>query len=137
MGRLVKFHTNEKLLLLAHSPQHYRQMGKLVATGKQMSPGALYDAYERLFMAALVLKTTPAKNINVLQHILGYFKKQLTTEEKQEMLGILNNYRKGDVPLIVPITLANHYVRKYDQPYLSEQTYLNPHPIALQLRNQV
>jgi len=88
-------------------------------------------------MAALRLKTTPAKNINVLQHILGYFKNQLAADEKQEMLEILNNYRSGDVPLIVPITLANHYVRKYDQSYLSGQSYLNPHPIALQLRNQV
>jgi uncharacterized protein YbgA (DUF1722 family)/uncharacterized protein YbbK (DUF523 family) len=137
MGRLVSFHSNEKLLLLAHSPQHYRQMGKLVAAGKQMPSGVLYDTYERLFMAALSLKTTPAKNINVLQHILGYFKNQLTADEKQELLEILANYRRGDVPLIVPIALANHFVRKYAQSYLSGQTYLNPHPIALQLRNQV
>ncbi len=137
VGRLVKFHASEKLLILAHSPQHYRQMGKLVAAGKQMAPGVLYDAYERLFLAALLLKTTPAKNINVLQHILGYFKKQLSTDEKQEMLEILDNYRRGDVPLIVPITLANHYVRKYTQSYLAGQSYLNPHPIALQLRNHV
>jgi uncharacterized protein YbgA (DUF1722 family)/uncharacterized protein YbbK (DUF523 family) len=137
MGRLVRFHTNEKLLLLAHSPQHYRQMGKLVAEGKMVATSVLFDAYERLFMAALLLKTTPAKNINVLQHILGYFKNQLTTDEKQEMLEILDNYRRGDVPLIVPTTLANHYVRKYAQTYLSGQSYLNPHPIALQLRNHV
>ena len=137
MGRLVQFHTNEKLLILAHSPQHYRQMGKLVAAGKQIEPGVLYDTYEGLFMAALLLKTTPAKNINVLQHILGYFKKRLAMDEKQEMLEIIEHYRRGDVPLIVPITLANHYVRKYSQSYLSGQTYLNPHPIALQLRNQV
>jgi len=135
MGRLVTFHAGEKLLILAHSPQHYRQMGKLVAAGKQMAPDVLYDAYERLFMAALLLKTTPAKHINVLQHILGYFKKQLSGDEKQEMLEILDNYRRGDVPLIVPVTLANHYVRKYAQSYLAGQSYLNPHPIALQLRN--
>jgi len=135
MGRLVTFHASEKLLILAHSPQHYRQMGKLVAAGKQMAPDVLYDAYERLFMAALLLKTTPAKHINVLQHILGYFKKQLSGDEKQEMLEILDNYRRGDVPLIVPVTLANHYVRKYAQSYLAGQSYLNPHPIALQLRN--
>ena len=136
-GRLVMFHSNEKLLILAHSPQHYRQMGKLVADGGQMAPGALYDAYERLFMAALMLKTTPSKNVNVLQHILGYFKHQLSADEKQEMLEILDSYRRGDVPLIVPVTLANHFVRKYSQPYLAGQSYLNPHPIALQLRNHV
>lgn len=134
-GHLVAFHTREKLLLMAHSPNHYRQLGKLVAEGKSKPMDALYDDYERLFLEALALKTTPAKNVNVLQHLLGYFKKQLDTAEKQEMLQIIDQYRQGHVPLIVPITLINHYVRKYDQAYLAGQTYLNPHPIDLQLRN--
>ena len=112
-------------------------MGRLVATGRQTAGNELYDAYERLFVAALQLKTTRAKNINVLQHILGYFKNQLSADEKQEMLEILERYRQGDLPLIVPVTLANHYVRKYAQDYLAAQTYLNPHPLALQLRNHV
>ncbi len=137
VGALVKFHTSEKLLLLAHSPRHYRRMGKLVAAGRQITPGVLYKSYEQLFMDALGLKTTPAKNINVLQHIMGYFKHRLAADEKKEMLEILDHYRQGDVPLIVPVTLANHYVRKYAQPYLCAQTYLNPHPMALQLRNHV
>jgi uncharacterized protein YbgA (DUF1722 family)/uncharacterized protein YbbK (DUF523 family) len=136
-GRLVAFHTCEKLLLMAHSPAYYRRMGKLVANVRQMPPEFLFDAYEDLFMSALKYKATPAKHINVLQHILGYFKKLLTGDERKEMLQILDTYRNGDVPLIVPITLVNHYVRKYAQPYLSGQTYLNPHPIALQLRNHV
>ena len=70
-----------------------------------------------------------------LLHILGYFKKQLSADEKQEMLQVIDNYRSEQVPLIVPVTLANHYVRKYDQPYLNEQTYLNPHPLDLKLRS--
>lgn len=135
-GRLVAFHSREKLLLLSHSPNHYRTMGRLVADGKQ-HPAALHEAYEALFMQALVLKSTAAKHVNVLQHILGYFKKELSADEKQEMLAIIGEYRAGHVPLIVPVTLANHYVRKYGQPYLAQQTYLNPHPVALQLRNHV
>ena len=136
-GGLVAFHTNEKLLLMAHSPEYYRRMGKLVADVRQMPAESLYDAYENLFTSALQYKATPAKHINVLHHILGYFKKLLSADEKKEMLEILDNYRNGDVPLIVPITLANHYVRKYSQTYLAGQTYLNPHPIDLQLRNHV
>jgi uncharacterized protein YbgA (DUF1722 family) len=97
----------------------------------------LYEAYERILMEALSLKSTRAKHMNVLQHMLGYFKKDLSPEEKQEMLSIIGEYRAGHVPLIVPITLINHYVRKYRQAYLSQQTYLNPHPVALQLRNHV
>lgn len=135
LGRLVAFHTKEKLLIMSHSPQHYRKMGRLVAEGQQTTIDRLYNAYENLFMAALVLKATPAKNINVLQHILGYFKKSLSPDEKQEMLEIMDNYRSGNVPLIVPITIVNHYVRKYAEPYLADQNYLHPHPIDLRLRN--
>jgi uncharacterized protein YbgA (DUF1722 family)/uncharacterized protein YbbK (DUF523 family) len=137
MGRLVAFHTQEKLLLLSHSPNHYRLMGKQVAEGKQQPLDRLYDEYERLFMEGLGLKTTLAKNANVLQHIMGYFKKDLSADEKQELLELIGDYRQGHVPLIVPVTLVNHYVRKYGQDYLARQTYLNPHPIALKLRNHV
>jgi uncharacterized protein YbgA (DUF1722 family) len=86
---------------------------------------------------SLRLQKTLKKNMNVLQHIMGYFKKQLSPDEKQELLGIIDRYRKEHVPLIVPVTLLNHYVRKYKQPYLAQQTYLNPHPVALKLRNHV
>jgi uncharacterized protein YbgA (DUF1722 family) len=112
-------------------------MGKLVAAGRKFPPKELYAQYEHLLMEALALKTTTPKNINVLQHLMGYFKKQLTTDEKQELLEVFEQYRKGFIPLLVPLTLINHYVRKYDQPYLKTQTYLNPHPVELQLRTHV
>lgn len=137
LGRLVDFHSREKLLLLSHSPTHYRQMGRLVAGGKGRQTSELYREYEEMFLTALQLKTTVAKNVNVLQHIMGYFKKQLDRGEKQELLEILGQYRSGFLPLVVPITLVNHYVRKYGQSYLARQTYLSPHPVALQLRNHV
>jgi uncharacterized protein YbgA (DUF1722 family)/uncharacterized protein YbbK (DUF523 family) len=137
VGRLVAFHTCEKLLLLAHSPSYYRDMGKLVAAGKSIPLSRLYSEYEHLLVAALNLRSTPAKNVNVLQHIMGYFKKQLSPDEKQEVLEIIQNYRQGAVPLIVPVTLVNHYVRKYEASYLAQQSYLSPHPLDLQLRNHV
>jgi len=112
-------------------------MGSLVAHAKEFSPDELFPRYEALLMDATGLKATAAKHANVLQHLMGYFKEQLSADEKQELLEAIENYRKGFVPLIVPITLINHYVRKYDQPYLKDQWYLNPHPIELQLRNHV
>jgi uncharacterized protein YbgA (DUF1722 family)/uncharacterized protein YbbK (DUF523 family) len=136
-GRLVDFHTRNKLLIFSHSPKHLREMGKLVADSKALPNKVLYERYERLLMESLRLKATPKKNTNVLQHAMGYFKKQLSPDEKQELLEIFDTYRLGNIPLIVPITIINHFVRKYDQPYLKIQTYLNPHPIALQLRNHV
>ena len=112
-------------------------MGKLVAGAKQIPLPQLLDNYQGRLMEALKLKATPKKHTNVLMHMAGYFKKQLTADEKEELLSILELYRNRLLPLIVPITLINHYVRKYQEPYLKEQYYLNPHPIELQLRNHV
>ena len=134
MGSLVDFHTRHKLLILSHSQKHYRLIGKLVAEGKKTPMTELFDQYQQLLMEALKLKSSIRKNGNVLQHLMGYFKKQLTPDEKQELVEIFEQYRNQLVPLIVPITLINHYVRKYDQPYLKQQTYLNPHPMELKLR---
>jgi uncharacterized protein YbgA (DUF1722 family)/uncharacterized protein YbbK (DUF523 family) len=134
-GGLVDFHTRNKLLVLSHSQALYRQMGPIVARGKSLEIDELFDTYEKILLKALGLQTTVKKNINVLQHAMGYFKKNLTPAEKQELLSIFDQYRSGYVPLIVPITLIKHYVVKYDSPWLKQQTYLNPHPFELKLRN--
>ncbi len=135
LGRIVDFHTTQKLLILSHSPEVYRTMGKLVAEGKQKELSILYEEYEVLFMSALARKATVKKHRNVMQHVLGYFKKMLTSDEKLELLELIDRYVDGIVPLIVPMTLIKHYVRKYDVRYLAKQTYLNPHPLDLKLRN--
>jgi uncharacterized protein YbgA (DUF1722 family)/uncharacterized protein YbbK (DUF523 family) len=134
---LMDFHTRNKLLLMAHSPKHLKQMGALVAHAKEITAKNLMDRYETLLMEAMALKPTAAKHTNVLHHIMGYFKKDLNADEKRELLEVINDYKRGLIPLIVPVTLLGHYVRKYNQPYLKEQTYLNPHPSELMLRNHV
>ena len=136
-GSLVDFHTQHKLLILSHSPRHYQIMGKLVAKAKEIPLKELFQQYQALLMEALKLKTAPKKNANVLQHMMGYFKEQLSSDEKQELLEVIDHYRQEYIPLIVPMTLINHYVRKYDQSYLKQQVYLNTHPLELQLRNHV
>jgi uncharacterized protein YbgA (DUF1722 family)/uncharacterized protein YbbK (DUF523 family) len=137
MGDLVEFHTRRKLQVMAHSPEIYRQLGKLVAEGKGLARTELLDRYQQLFMSALELHATVKKNSNVLSHIMGYFKKELSTEEKEELLSLISQYHDRLIPLIVPVTLLKHYVKKYRQEYLQKQTYLNPHPMELMLRNHV
>ena len=136
-GDLVTFHTGHKLQLMAHSPQLYREMGRLVAGAKELARSELYDRYAELFMRALSCPATARKNTDVLMHILGYFKKELSGEEKEELLGIIRQYHDRFVPLVVPLTLIRHYVNKYGQEYLLGQHYLEPHPQELMLRNHV
>ncbi len=134
-GSLVTFHSDHKLLILSHSQVHYRSLGLLVAHAKERSLKDLQSTYIAALMEGLRLISTRAKNTNVLQHIMGYFKKSISAREKDELLEIIGNYRKGLIPLIVPVTLLNHYVRIFDVPYLGRQYYLKPHPLELMLRN--
>ena len=134
---LIAFHTNLKLLILSHSPKHYSTLGKLVAQAKIYQRDVLYSEYARILMEGLRFLATIKKNTNVLSHIAGYFKKQLTPEDKRELLEVIEQYHKGYISLIVPMTLINHYVRKFDESYLKNQFYLNPHPVELMLRNHV
>ncbi|GAB4239943.1 MAG: DUF523 and DUF1722 domain-containing protein [Deltaproteobacteria bacterium] len=136
-GRLVEFHADHKFLLLAHGRAGYAGLGRLVASAKQYRPDALFAAYEKGFMETLARPATVKKHTDVLQHMLGCFKEQLTRDEKAELLETIESYRGGQVPLIVPVTLVKHYVRKYEVAYLSRQIYLSPYPAELMLRNHV
>jgi uncharacterized protein YbgA (DUF1722 family)/uncharacterized protein YbbK (DUF523 family) len=134
---VVRFHTIHKYLLLAHSQQHYEALGRLVGQAKRYRPKELSVKYGDLFMKALAVKATVRKHVNVLQHILGYFRNRLETQEKAELLGVIDDYHRGLTPLIVPLTLIKHYVRLFDVGYIRDQVYLNPHPKELMLRNHV
>jgi uncharacterized protein YbgA (DUF1722 family)/uncharacterized protein YbbK (DUF523 family) len=137
LSDLVAFHTEHKLLIMSHSPKHLKMLGTLVSNARNYHRSVLRQQYFRILMEALMLRSTVKKHVNVIQHMAGYFKNQLSSDEKQEMLDVIGQYHKGLIPLIVPITLIRHYVRKYDEPYLKRQYYLNPHPMELMLRNHV
>lgn len=134
---VIDFHTEHKLLILAHSPKHLSMLGKLVADAKKRDRKELFAGYIRLLMEGIQLIATVKKNTNVLQHIAGYFKQSLASDDRQELQEIISQYHNKYVPLIVPIVIINHYVRKFDEPYLKKQFYLHPHPLELMLRNHV
>jgi len=134
---VVRFHTIHKYLLLAHSVQHYQWLGRLVGQADRYRPRELAVKYGELFMKALAVKATVRKHVNVLQHMLGYFKAHLGAPQKAELLDVINDYHRGLTPLIVPLTLIKHYVQLFDVAYIRDQVYLNPHPKELMLRNHV
>ncbi len=132
---MMDFHTIHKYLIMSHSPKHYSMMGKLVAGLKKETLEEDMRQYETLLTEAMQLKATVPKHVNVLHHMAGYFKRHMSTDEKAELNEVIEYYRAGSLPLIVPVTLINHYVRKTGEPYLGRQIYLNPHPLELKLRN--
>jgi len=137
MKSLVSFHTREKMALLAHDEPGYRRLGRLVAAGKSLPRDELRAKYETGFMEALGKLATPARHANVLMHMFGHFSDRLSAEARQEILTVIDDHRKGLVPLVVPLTLLRHYVRVLKVAYLADQTYLEPHPKELMLRNRV
>jgi uncharacterized protein YbgA (DUF1722 family)/uncharacterized protein YbbK (DUF523 family) len=137
IGGLVAFHTAHKLQLMAHAPKSYETLGRLVARAKGLPREELRESYEAEFMLGLKAIATTHRNTNVLHHILGHFKKLLDGEARAELLGVIEDYRRGLVPLVVPITLIRHHVRLHSVAYLAGQVYLEPHPKELMLRNHV
>ncbi len=132
-GGLVRFHTEHELVILSHSPRHHRIMGKLVARAKAMPTATLYEEYQQHLMATLRLKATPVKHSNVLQRTTGYFKKQLSCEERQQLQEVIDSYRRGQVPLIAPLDRINHYACLFNNAYLQGQRYLLPQTLQLKL----
>ncbi len=136
-GSLVRFHTAHKLVLLAHSPDAYRRLGRLVAGAARLTPRDVREQYRSGFMRALAVVATRGRHANVLQHMLGYFKIALDAESRAELADAIRDYRAGLLPLIVPITLFRHHVRRCGVAYLAGQAYLDPYPGELMLRNHV
>jgi len=133
MGRLLSFHTAHKLLLLAHSTDAYRELGRLVAGARAMTRRELEERYAEGFMRAFEQRATARRHTNVLQHMAGYFKDRLDPASKREMADAIEDYRRGLVPIAVPLTVVRHYVRVLDVTYLAGQRYLEPHPEELLL----
>ena len=134
---VVAFHTAHKFLLLAHSPVDYTQLGRLLGGLKSVPRAEWLARYREGFMRALAVAATPRKHVNVLQHIAGFFKERLSPAEKRELGDLIQDFSRGLVPLVVPITLINHYVAKFGVSYVADQIYLAPHPKELMLRNHV
>jgi uncharacterized protein YbgA (DUF1722 family)/uncharacterized protein YbbK (DUF523 family) len=137
LGALVQFHTAHKLTLMAHSPAAYREIGRLVASASSIPRAELAARYQTLFMQALTTVATPKRHANVLQHMLGYVSDSLDADTRAEMLSLIEEHRMERVPLVVPMTLMRHHVRRLNVEYLLGQTYLDPHPRELSLRNHV
>ena len=134
---LVKFHTVQKFAVLAHDEPAYRELGRIVAGVTTSDIEARCRDYISLLMGAMKVLTTPKKHANVLMHIMGFFKKSLTSGDKKELLRLIDAHREGLVPVIVPITLINYFRKRHPNAYVDGQTYLEPHPPELMLRNML
>lgn len=137
VGDLVRFHTAHKLTLLAHRPAAHKVLGALVAGAKGRGCPELRAEYTATFMAALRVLATPTRHVNVMHHMMGHLRGCLDAPARDDLLRLVDDYRSGIVPLVVPLSLIHHYAKLHQVSYLLGQTYLEPHPRELALRNHV
>ena len=137
VGQVMKFHTAHKLQLMAHSPVAYQTLGQLVAVTKEVPRATFRSDYEDSFMTALAQLASRGRNTNALQHAAGYVKTKIDSASRNELADLIHDYRNGLVPLVVPLSLLRHHIRVHEIDYLAGQSYLQPHPKELMLRNHV
>ena len=131
--KLIKFHSEHKYLIMSHHVQSYKELGKLLGRADiELQEQA--DEYIAGLMTALKILSNRRSHTNTLMHLQGYFKRYLNKTQKQELVDNINQYREGILPLLVPLTLINHYLREFTEDYISSQVYLSPYPDDLKLR---
>lgn len=134
---LQDFHARHKYMIMAHNPGAVAALGRIAAGADGRKIKDVQAEYLELLTAALKRQATIRKNTNVLQHIAGYFKKELESFEKLELQESIEEYHKGNFPLLATLVLLRHFAKKYDKHYLLEQYYLNPGPMELYLKYHV
>ncbi len=134
---LVSFHARHKLLIMAHSTEGYRELGRLVANLNAGPLEQIAEQYIGRLMAIITQRATRKRHANVLQHLLGYLRKHADRGDRADLLDAIDGYRRGEYPLVVPVRLLRHQFRRHPHPYVSQQVYLDPYPSELMLRNAV
>jgi uncharacterized protein YbgA (DUF1722 family)/uncharacterized protein YbbK (DUF523 family) len=136
-GQVAAFHTAHELQLMAHAPAAYGELGRLVTSLKRLPRAAVRERYEAGFMGTLARPASRGRNASVLQHAAGHLKQKLDSDSRAELADRIHEYRRGLVPLLVPVTLLRHHARRHEVDTLKRQVFLEPHPVELMLRNHV
>jgi len=135
--KLIAFHSSYKYVLMAHDQGYYRSLGAMLAAPKSVPLEQLLEDYFQMFMTALAKPATAKNHCNVLQHLLGYLKQDVSSSARQSIDEVIHRYRQGEVPLVVPLTLIRHYIEQEGNEYIRMQCYLQPYPDKLGLANRI
>lgn len=137
LSELLNFHARHKLIVMSHNQNLNRELGQLLAAASKENVLEVADEYLLKLMQVLKIPATRGNHVNVLQHIQGYLKKPLDADDKAELTETVEKYRLGQLPLIVPITLLNHFFRKHPDEYIANSWYMNPYPEEMSLQNHI
>ena len=134
---LMTLHSRHKLIAMSHEQNRAKALGRLIADARSDNLDQIAERYIAELMACLKIVATRGNHVNVLQHIQGYLKTKLDSDDKQELVETIDAYRLGNVPLIVPLTLLRHHFRKQPDAFIDDSYYMAPHPAELSLLNEI
>ncbi len=134
-SNLTRFHARHKLIIMSH--ENYLDLGKLLSNLTKYNVEEIGERYIQQLMKTLKKVVSRKNHVNVLQHIQGYLKKELSADDKAELCELVERYRQGEIPLIVPLTLLKHHFRKTPDPYIEDSYYMSPYPQELRLTNEL
>ncbi len=135
--KLYKFHSQHKLILMSHHQNSVKELGRLLAETHDLDINKLGEQYIQIMTQAVKRPASRSNHVNTLEHVRGYLKRDLSTDDKQELSEAIEHYRLGYIPLIVPITLLQHHFRKQPDPFISQSLYMQPYPAEMKLLNQI
>jgi len=135
--RLLDFHARHKYLLMAHSPEDCRRLGRLLSRLRDADLFVLAREYLAGLMAGLMQESATTRHVNVLQHIVGHLKQGIAASDKAELLAVLEAYRHREIPLAVPVMCLRRHVHCCPDEYIGRQWYLWPYPDELELRDHL
>jgi len=133
-GQVVAFHTAHELQLMAHSAAGYRALGQLVAEVRDRPRAEFREVYGTLFLESFAKKVSTRRHVNVLQHMLGYFRKTLDEGSRADLAEMIEEFRRGETTLLVPLARIRHTARRLEVEDLEGQTYLSPETAERKLR---
>ena len=97
---------------------HAQALDWLTTKAVRFTPTELASRYGVQFMQTLTIRPTVRKHVNVLAQIVGFFAGRLSDDEKIERDKAINDYRKGLIPLMTPVTLTKRYGAAYHVTWL-------------------
>ena len=136
-AKLIDFYSRHKYLVMAHHVPSYKQLGPMLADAGKQDLETLASEFIAVMMNALTQRASRRSHSNVLFHLSGYLKKKISSEERQRLKALIEQYRLGHVPLVVPVTMLRHHFANNPNAYIDQQVFLEPYPDELQLRNVV
>jgi len=123
VGELVAHHTDHKLLLFSRDPHAARRLGALVARAAELAPQELQSEYSRRFVAIVAEPSRPGREVDALQHCVGWLG-SLTAEERAGIHERIAAVADGRLSAFRVANEIRALAERYQVDYLLRQHYL-------------